>query len=492
MDFGYAASPLVLDGRVIAPVGGEGASVVALDYRTGDLLWKSGDQPGSYVGAIPVPLDGKLHVVVFLQNSLAAFDAATGRLQWQHVFSQGYDEHAAAPIYREPHLMIASPFKSGAQIYELSRADPAQDSFNATWVLDIPKLSNDTASSLLIGNHVFGFDLKEVQAKRRRPSRGSLRCFAWPTGEEKWSDDSTGHVSMIAADEKLVMFNDLGELIIAEANSDEYRELGRTQVFEGEICWTAPALHRNRLFLRTPTRAACVYIGDPKVLRANQRDAAIPATLVPQPNAIGLYWLVGGERTYPFDTHSFTELWNWFVAGICCFAFSLVSAAVFQCVASRVADVNSNLPTAIAFWLLLIATGITATPLLNSIRQEFYFTWPAVLFASFQLTLQASVWADKQTNRKRSRWISRSAGIAFLVTCACYFTLCRKLSHSSEWIFLAGFLPAAIVAIPTAYSLQIWKPIRNITCLCLGFSVYFWSSASINMWLLWNSVRSNQ
>src|SRR5262245_9572593 len=49
--FGYAITPLVEDGRVILPVGGPGASVVALDARDGTQLWAAGDDPASYCPA---------------------------------------------------------------------------------------------------------------------------------------------------------------------------------------------------------------------------------------------------------------------------------------------------------------------------------------------------------------------------------------------------------------------------------------------------------
>src|SRR5262245_60283129 len=45
IEFGYAATPLVEDGRVILPIGGEGASVVALDARDGSTVWAAGDDP---------------------------------------------------------------------------------------------------------------------------------------------------------------------------------------------------------------------------------------------------------------------------------------------------------------------------------------------------------------------------------------------------------------------------------------------------------------
>ena len=123
-EFGYSASPTVEAGKVILPVGGAGASVVALDARDGSTVWASGDHPASYCSALPITFRGRRLVVAFLQNDLALLDLATGRWLWQQRVSTGYDEHAAMPLYEEPYLLLAYPFRAGADLYELQAAAP--------------------------------------------------------------------------------------------------------------------------------------------------------------------------------------------------------------------------------------------------------------------------------------------------------------------------------------------------------------------------------
>ena len=69
-DFGYACSPVIVEGKLIVPVGGEGASVVALDVKDGAVVWKSGDSPASYASPLPITLKGRRQVIVPLENSL--------------------------------------------------------------------------------------------------------------------------------------------------------------------------------------------------------------------------------------------------------------------------------------------------------------------------------------------------------------------------------------------------------------------------------------
>ena len=73
-DFGYSCSPTIEDGKVLLPVGGRGASVVALSVEDGSTLWQSGDEPASYCSALPITFEGRRYVIGFLQNALAMFD----------------------------------------------------------------------------------------------------------------------------------------------------------------------------------------------------------------------------------------------------------------------------------------------------------------------------------------------------------------------------------------------------------------------------------
>ncbi len=77
-DFGYACSPLVEDGKVILPVGGPSASVVALDAGSGASVWASGNAPASYCSAIPITFHGRRQVVAFLQNCAGRLRSGIG------------------------------------------------------------------------------------------------------------------------------------------------------------------------------------------------------------------------------------------------------------------------------------------------------------------------------------------------------------------------------------------------------------------------------
>jgi len=53
----------------------------------------------------------------------------------------------------------------------------------------------------------------------------------------------------MAADGKLIILSDRGELVIAEANSQAFKTLARAQVLGGK-CWTVPVLANGRIYCR--------------------------------------------------------------------------------------------------------------------------------------------------------------------------------------------------------------------------------------------------
>ncbi len=146
-----------------------------------------------------------------------------GRLLWQQPYSQGYDEHSACPLYDEPFLRTMQPFRAGSDLFVIEdapgKAADAEDSaYRLRRVRHDAKMSNDVVSSVLLDGYVYGFDLAAIQTSRHRPSQGQFRCMNFKTGEILWSSDRPGQASIVAADGKLLLFNDRGELLLVRAN----------------------------------------------------------------------------------------------------------------------------------------------------------------------------------------------------------------------------------------------------------------------------------
>ncbi len=468
-DFGYSISPTVYDGKVILPIGGAGASVVALDARDGKELWKSGDEPASYVSAYPISLQGRALSVVFMQNSLACYDPRDGKQLWTIHLSQGYDEHAAWPLYSEPYLMTCSPFRDGSKLYEL-KLDPEP---SAELIRQSRVLSNDVFSSVLVDGAVYGFDVKDAQAKLQRTTRGALRCLDFRTGEQYWETDRVAHCAILEADGKLVCWTDLGEIVLLRRTTERYDELARVQILGGEISWTQPTLHRNRLYVRNQKRIACVYLGDPGL---DDLGGTVPLTAADVATAPHRDWtvLIAVDAEFSFDIPSREWFRDWFLIslGVLGLSGALTGAAWGV---GRFGEPAGWW----TFWTIAFVLGAIATPILGAAREELTFTWPVCLFAMFQAWVYQSDWGRRRLVSRPRLWSYLTGGL-FLSSSYLYFWLCKRLSLVFEWTFLTGCLPAFPFAVIGARCSRGNRPIlAAVFWTSTTFAAFYWGAVGI-------------
>ena len=87
----YAESPLVDGDAVVCTPGGASATIVSLNKKTGDVIWKSaipGGDDAAYASIVIDQAGGIKQYVQFLSNGVVGVDAKSGKFLWR------YDETA--------------------------------------------------------------------------------------------------------------------------------------------------------------------------------------------------------------------------------------------------------------------------------------------------------------------------------------------------------------------------------------------------------------
>lgn len=549
-EFGDSAAVRVFDDIVVVPVGGPGATLVGFDVNTGREVWKTGELPASYAPVQPISLDGRNCGLAFLQNSLLVVDLKTGERVWEKELSTGYDEHAAIPLIEGDSFLLASPFRAGATKYRIlpvPSPDAAQSSsIQVKTLWDIAYLSNDTASSVLWRGAVYGFDLRDPQAKAHRPSKGEFRCVDWETGKKLWSSDQVGHATVLVADEKLILFNDRGELILAKAGISEYHELARTQVFDDEICWTAPALAEGQLLLRSHVHAACIDLRKPDGNGSAGAESIDQLTAAPLAKRWSvslksvLDLLLHGEREHPLMRPELFELQGWFywslmlsVAPGCLLAWTVTrrlrTKVLFKPqtpklndttvalpkvgdhlisfdsdfshtrldTASSIASDIEQVPNRDLFWRHFPATvcgcacmmvgGLFGGMIANRISENFIFTWPAALFGMLLLTIDLALRFQSTKLTIRGEIVARALVLGLAGgSSLSYFVALRWLSLPHEWVYLIGLLPVTPVlwCLARNWQKQGWT-IWNSLGTLLAYALFFWICTGMQFFLTW-------
>jgi outer membrane protein assembly factor BamB len=241
----YSESPLVDGDVVVCTPGGSAATIVALNKRTGDVVWKSsvpGGDPAGYASAIPAQIGGVKQYVQFLGKGLVGVDANSGKFLWR--FDKTADMRAGAnsatPVAFENHIYSGAGMSAGG----LARIKAENGTFDTEPVYVSKKLPIALGGAVKVGDNLYG------------TSATGLVCVDWLTGNIKWEDRCVGPASICYADGRLYVHGEnTGEVALVEATPDGYREKGRfTPSDQSERktakAWSYPVVANGRLYIR--------------------------------------------------------------------------------------------------------------------------------------------------------------------------------------------------------------------------------------------------
>ena len=141
-----------------------------------------------------------------------AVDPSDGRLLWTYNKANNGTANVATPIVRGTRVFVSSDYGTGAALLDVRAAGNLA---TANEVYFTREMRNHHASSVLVGEHLYGF------------SSSILTALKFDTGEMAWRDRSVGKGSVIFADNRLYLYSEGGVMGLAAANPARYREHGR-------------------------------------------------------------------------------------------------------------------------------------------------------------------------------------------------------------------------------------------------------------------------
>ena len=234
--WGLSESPLVLPDRILINAGASGASIVALSRKDGSVLWKTGRDEAGYSSAILHQFQGTPQAIFFTASQGVAVDPRDGRQLWTYGKVSNRTANVATPIARGNKVFFSSDYGTGAGLVALSGDN---NKITATEVYFTREMRNHHASSVLVGEHLYGF------------SSAILTAMKFETGDVAWRDRSVGKGSLVFADDRLYLFSENGVVGLAEANPAGYREHGRFEIRTGSLpTWSHPVVANGKLYIR--------------------------------------------------------------------------------------------------------------------------------------------------------------------------------------------------------------------------------------------------
>ncbi len=233
---------------LVCTPGGNDATLLALNKKTGNLIWKCavpGGDAAAYASVIVVEGGGARQYVQFLQNGVVGVDAQKGKLLWRYDrTAKGSLANIPTPVAHDGYVYSATG-KGGAGLVKLK---PGNNGVTAAEVYFNAGLPNAIGGAVLVGEHLYGTSYRQT-----------LMCVEFRTGKVKWQDECVGAGGICYADGRLYVFGESnGEVALVEATPEAYRERGRfTAPAQPQDrgnppgkAWAYPVVANGRLYLR--------------------------------------------------------------------------------------------------------------------------------------------------------------------------------------------------------------------------------------------------
>lgn len=247
LPWAMAASPLVVDDKVIVlPGGSSGNSVVAYNKNTGAPVWKALNDRQGYVSPMLMTLAGRRQVVVVTSSRIVGLAPENGTLLWSTDWDTDMGINVSQPLVVDQNrFFISSGYGKGAALIQI---DGKGNSFSARALWENINMKNKFNSSVLHQGYVYGLD------------EGILSCVDVNTGERKWKGGRYGYGQLLLASGHLIVMSDQGELVLVKASPDQHTEVARFPALQGKT-WNYPAIAGGRLFVRNANEMAAYNIG---------------------------------------------------------------------------------------------------------------------------------------------------------------------------------------------------------------------------------------
>ena len=235
---GFFCENLVIDGdKLFCTPAGADAYVVALNRKTGDLIWKTKGTNDSTAFASPIliELGGKKFFVNQTKKFLFSVNAETGELAWKYKLNDF--PMPGTPFFRNGYLYAVDSWKSGGLMLKLS-----DDGSSVKEVWRSAAIASQQGDMVVLGDRMYG-----------NGSKGrKFACCDFSTGNEIFSDSTKAWINNIVSAENLLYCYDIkGEFKLLRPTEKGFDKVGSFKVKGGTgYHCSHPVIKDGRLYVR--------------------------------------------------------------------------------------------------------------------------------------------------------------------------------------------------------------------------------------------------
>lgn len=242
--YGFSSSPLVVGDVVVLATGGpKGHSISAYDRRTGEPRWRVGDDKVAYQSPGVIELGGKPLVLAINDRMLYGIDPTDGRVRCEFAHTKRPRDGIALPhVLDDNRVLITSLGDAQMLSFSIRGGKPAvkrlwqSRAFRGSYALPVHH-----------DGYLYGYNSR------------FLTCVDAKTGKRRWRSRPPGGEGLILVGDQLALLSPEGDLVLADASPDGFKERARTPVLD-KSNFTAPVFAGGRFFVRNKGRIAAARI----------------------------------------------------------------------------------------------------------------------------------------------------------------------------------------------------------------------------------------
>ena len=246
--FGVSESPLLVDDKVIASIGGPTAMVIALDKMTGELVWKSESMNAKRGNITPALIEhcGNKYIITGNQTHVISLNAETGEIMWDfhhnHLSPNGDNTTILTnvPTYHDSCLWISSGWDVPSSMLRI-----APDGKSYEEIFQDRTFDNQNHGLVLVDGFLYGSNFTGR-------TTGKWLCMNWETGEITWIGDFHTKGPIIAAEGMLYLYEEKrGNMALVKADPKKFEIISSFRVTDGKgPHWARPSIYNGMLLVR--------------------------------------------------------------------------------------------------------------------------------------------------------------------------------------------------------------------------------------------------
>jgi len=239
MEYGYSCHGLPYRDTIIYLAGGLDKAIISFRQADGGVVYARHTFSNAHSSPLLIQVGGLEQVAILHATEALAINPINGDIQWRHPHKTDYGLAIATPVWNgKDLLLVSSAYNTGSRMLELTRTGD-RTSVKEAW--RDQKLQIQFGTVVSQGEHLIG------SSGHRGPA--FLTMFEWRTGRLAWQNRDFAKAHVIAADGKLILLDEDGNLALASATPQALTVHSKASVLTS-LSWTPPTLAGSRLYAR--------------------------------------------------------------------------------------------------------------------------------------------------------------------------------------------------------------------------------------------------